>query len=81
MSWAGDEYVHLRRLKAWSQKESNNLTENQVRALETAKQEKEAHGELKLFHPGFLLGHEIFYVGWIMGLGEIYQQTYDFDCI
>lgn len=67
--------LRLKRLEAWSADEANILTENQVRALETAKQEKEAHGEIESFHPGFLLGQDTFYVGWIKGIGKIYQQT------
>jgi transposase InsO family protein len=67
--------LRLKRLEAWSANEANILTENQVRALETAKEEKEAHGEIESFHPGFLLGQDTFYVGWIKGIGKIYQQT------
>jgi transposase InsO family protein len=53
----------------------NILTENQIRALEKAKEEKEAHGEIESSHPGFLLGQDTRYVGWIKGIGKIYQQT------
>ena len=67
--------LRLKRLEAWAAEETNILTENQVRALETAKQEKEAHVEIESFHPGFLLGQDTFYVGWIKGIGKIYQQT------
>ena len=69
------KHLRLKRLEAWSAEEANILTENQVRALEEAKQEKEAHGEIESFHPGFLLGQDTFYVGWIKGIGKIYQQT------
>lgn len=65
----------LERLEKWSAENQNILTENQVQALETAKEEKEAHGEIESFHPGFLLGQDTFYVGWIKGIGKIYQQT------
>jgi len=67
--------LRLKRLEAWSANEANILTENQVRALETAKEEREAYGEIESFHPGFLLGQDTFYVGWIKGIGKIYQQT------
>ncbi len=69
------KHLRLKRLEIWSAEESNVLTESQVRALEEAKQEKEAHGEIESFHPGFLLGQDTFYVGWIKGIGKIYQQT------
>ncbi len=65
----------LKRLEKWASEEKNILTESQVEALEKAKEEKEAHGEIETFHPGFLLGQDTFYVGWIKGIGKIYQQT------
>jgi transposase InsO family protein len=43
--------------------------------LESAKEEKEAHGEVETPHPGFLLGQDTYYVGYIKGVGKIYQQT------
>lgn len=51
------------------------LSESQVQALEQAKEEKEACGEIETFHPGFLLGQDTYYVGYIKGIGKIYQQT------
>lgn len=65
----------LNRLEKWAADEGNILTENQVQALEKAKEEKEAHGEIETYHPGYLLGQDTFYVGWIKGIGKIYQQT------
>jgi transposase InsO family protein len=67
--------LRLKRLEKWATENSNILTENQVQALEKAKEEKEALGEIESFHPGFLLGQDTFYVGWIKGIGKIYQQT------
>jgi len=67
--------LRLRRLEKFAAEQGNIMTENQVRALEQAKQDKEAHGEIETFHPGFLLGQDTFYVGWIKGIGKIYQQT------
>lgn len=67
--------LRLKRLEKWSAENGNILTEDQVQALERAKEEKEAHGEIESFHPGFLLGQDTFYVGWIKGVGKIYQQT------
>jgi len=52
------------------------LTESQVRALEKAKQEKEAHGEIETAHPGYLGAQDTYYVGTIKSTGRIYQQTF-----
>ncbi|KIC74105.1 hypothetical protein DB42_BL00300 [Neochlamydia sp. EPS4] len=51
------------------------LTEDQLKALEKAKEEKEAHGEIETEHSGYLLSPDTYYVGTIKGLGRIYQQT------
>ena len=67
--------LRLKRLEKWAAEEKNILSESQVQALEAAKEEKEAHGEIETFHPGFLFGQDTFYVGWIKGIGKIYQQT------
>ena len=48
------------------------LTESQVQALEQAKEEKEAHGEIETPHPGFLLGQDTCYIGYIKGVDKIY---------
>lgn len=65
----------LKRLEKWAAETGGMLTESQVQALEQAKEERKAHGEIETFHPGFLLGQDTFYVGWIKGVGRIYQQT------
>ena len=52
------------------------LTEDQVRALEKAKEEKEAHGEIETEHPGYLGAQDTYYVGRLKGVGRIYQQTF-----
>jgi transposase InsO family protein len=67
------------RLKALSAKVAQNgliLTEDQVRALEKARQEKEAHGEIETEHPGYLGSQDTYYVGNLKGVGRIYQQTF-----
>jgi len=67
------------RLKALSAKVAQDgliLTEDQVRALEKAKQEKEAHGEIETEHPGYLGAQDTYYVGNLKGVGRIYQQTF-----
>ena len=67
--------LRLKRLEKWSAEHGEVLTEGQVQALENAKEEKQAHGEIETFHPGFLLGQDTYYVGYIKGVGKIYQQT------
>ena len=67
--------LRLKRLEKWSAENNNILTESQVQALEQAKEEKEAHGEIETPHPGFLLGQDTCYIGYIKGVGKIYQQT------
>ena len=52
------------------------LTESQVRALEKAKQEQEAHGEIETAHPGYLGAQDTYFVGTIKSIGKIYQQTF-----
>lgn len=67
-----------KRLKALSTKveqEGIVLDENQVAALEKAKAEKQAHGEIETYYPGFLVAQDTYYVGYIKGVGHIYQQT------
>lgn len=65
----------LKRLEKFAAESGQVLTEAQVVALENAKEEKQAHGEIETFHPGFLLGQDTYYVGYIKGVGKIYQQT------
>lgn len=67
--------LRLKRLEKWSAEENNILTESQVQALEEQKQEKEAHGEIETHHSGFLVAQDTYYVGYIKGIGKIYQQT------
>ena len=67
--------LRLKRLEAFSAEEGVILTESQVQALEAAKREKEAHGEVDSPHPGFLVGQDTCYIGTIKGVGRIYQQT------
>ncbi len=68
-----------KRLKALEAKVAQQgllLTEAQLVALEKAKQEKEAHGEIETYHPGYLGAQDTYYVGTIKGVGRIYQQTF-----
>jgi len=52
------------------------LTEAQVVALEKAKEQKVAKGEIETHHPGYLGSQDTYYVGTIKGVGRIYQQTF-----
>jgi len=66
----------LKALEAKVAQEGTILTESQVAALERAKEEKEAHGEIVTEHPGYLGAQDTYYVGTIKGIGRIYQQTF-----
>lgn len=66
----------LRALEARVAQEGVILTESQLQALEKAKREKEAHGEIETLHPGYLGAQDTYYVGFIKGVGKIYQQTF-----
>jgi transposase InsO family protein len=69
-----------RRLKALeaklSQQPGSILTEAQVQALEKARQEQEACGEIETAHPGYLGAQDTYYVGTSKSIGRIYQQTF-----
>lgn len=68
-----------KRLKALESKVAQEgliLTEHQVVALEKAKEEKKAAGEIETHHPGYLGAQDTYYVGTIKGIGRIYQQTF-----
>ncbi len=47
--------LRLRRLEKWAAENSRVLTESQVQALETAKEEKEVFGEVESHYRGFYL--------------------------
>ena len=52
------------------------MTETQLQAMEKAKEQKEAEGEIETHHPGYLGSQDTYYVGTIKGVGRIYQQTF-----
>lgn len=66
----------LKALEARSAQEGILLTEEQLAALEKAKSQREAHGEIETDHPGFLGSQDTYYVGTMKGVGRIYQQTF-----
>jgi hypothetical protein len=66
----------LKALEAKAAQEHLILTEDQLRALERAREEKEAVGEIETAHPGYLGTQDTYYVGTIKSVGRIYQQTF-----
>jgi len=52
------------------------FTEVQLQAMEKAREQREAHGEIETEHPGYLGAQDTYYVGMIKGIGRIYQQTF-----
>ena len=66
----------LKALEAKVKQDGIVLSESQVAALERAKLDKEAHGEIETHHPCYLGAQDTYYVGNIKGVGHIYQQTY-----
>lgn len=67
------------RLKALEAKVSQDgliLSDAQVAALERKKQEQESKGQIETHHPGYLGSQDTYYVGYIKGVGKIYQQTF-----
>jgi len=68
--------LRLKALEAKVAQEGLILTEGQIIALEKAKDDKEAHGEIETEHPGYLGAQDTFYVGTLKGVGRIYQRTF-----
>lgn len=68
-----------KRLKALEAKVAQDgliLTDAQVAALERKKEDQQTKGEIETHHPGYLGAQDTYYVGYIKGVGKIYQQTF-----
>src|SRR4051794_16421859 len=68
-----------KRLKALEAKVAQDgllLTEAQVAALEKKKEDEQTKGEIETHHPGYLGAQDTYYVGYIKGVGKLYQQTF-----
>ncbi len=68
-----------KRLKALEAKVGQDgliLTDAQIAALENKKEEQLTKGEIETHHPGYLGAQDSYYVGYIKGVGKIYQQTF-----
>ncbi len=66
----------LKALEAKVAQEGLILTESQLKAMEKAKEEKQALGEIETEFPGYLGSQDTYFVGTIKGVGRIYQQTF-----
>ena len=74
-----DLETFAKRLNALSAKVAQDgliLTEDQLRALEKSREEKQAHGEIETEHPGYLGSQDTYYIGNIKGVGRICQQNF-----
>jgi len=65
----------LKALEKHSAEEGILLTQEQLKCLEKAKNEREAYGEIETEHVGYLLSQDTYFVGTMKGVGRIYQQT------
>lgn len=74
-----DLETFAKRLKALEAKVAQDgliLTESQLKAMEKAKEEKQALGEIETEFPGYLGSQDTYFVGTVKGVGRIYQQTF-----
>jgi transposase InsO family protein len=66
----------LKWLEQKAQQEGILLTEEQKIALEKKQEDLIAYGEIETAHPGYLGSQDSFYIGYLKGVGRIYQQTF-----
>jgi hypothetical protein len=74
-----DLETFAKRLKALEARVAQDgliLTESQLKAMEKAKEEKQALGEIETEFSGYLGSQDTYFVGTIKGVGRIYQQTF-----
>ena len=67
--------ARLKRLAEWAAKEGAVPSAAQQAALDGLRGDREPYGEIETHHPGYLVGQDTYYVGYIKGVGRIYQQT------
>ena len=73
---ANEMLSEIKAIQEKAAKEGIVYTEAQLTALEAAKRERESHpDEIETEHPGYLISQDTFYVGYLKGVGRIYQQT------
>jgi transposase InsO family protein len=66
----------LQRLEEKAARDGILLTQEQIEVLEELRCEREEVIEtIETHHPGYLVGQDTFYVGYLKGVGRIYQQT------
>lgn len=66
----------LTRLEEKAAAEGIVFTEAQLAALESERSRRaDSIEEVETHHPGYLVGQDTYYVGYIKGVGRIYQQT------
>ena len=69
----------LASLEEQAAKEGIVYTEAQLAALEHAKRQRESDPDrIEAEHPGYLISQDTFYVGYLKGVGRIYQQKNPF---
>lgn len=66
----------VKALEAKVAQEGYILTESQLIALEKAKEEKVAHGEIETHHPCYLGAQDTYYVGNIKGVGKYLSANF-----